>query len=71
VVRHYWAERNLNPLGTGEKQVEVKFIQGAVMLAILAALILYIAIRPLREWLLGPPDIDDRQGFPWSRKNHW
>jgi hypothetical protein len=50
--------------------MEVRFIQGAIISAILAVLILCIAIRPLREWLFGSPDIDDRQGFPWSRKKY-
>jgi hypothetical protein len=52
------------------KQMEVKFIQGAIILAILAFLILCITIRPLREWLFGSPKIDDSKGFPWSRKKH-
>jgi hypothetical protein len=49
-------------------EIEVKFIQGAIILAIIAFLVLCVAIRPLREWLFGPPDIDDSKGFPWSRK---
>jgi hypothetical protein len=51
-------------------QVEVRFIQGAVIIAILAFLILCIAIRPFREWLFGPPAIDDSKGFPYSRGKH-
>jgi hypothetical protein len=47
--------------------MEVKFIQGAISFAIIAVLIVCIAIRPLREWLFGPPEIEDSQGFPYSR----
>jgi hypothetical protein len=47
--------------------MEVKYVQGAISIAIIAFLILCIAIRPLREWLFGSPEIDDSKGFPWSR----
>jgi hypothetical protein len=47
--------------------MEVKFIQGAIILAVLVFLILCLAIKPLREWLFGPPEVDDTKGFPWSR----
>jgi hypothetical protein len=50
--------------------MEVRFIQGAIILSILAFLILCIAIKPLREWLFGLPEIDDSKGFPHSRGNH-
>jgi hypothetical protein len=53
-----------------EKQMAVRFIQGTIIIAILAFLILCVAIRPLREWLFGFPGIDDSKGFPWSRKKH-
>jgi hypothetical protein len=46
----------------------VKVIQGAIILAILALVILCITIRSLREWLFGIPELDDSKGFPWSRK---
>jgi hypothetical protein len=50
--------------------MEVRFIQGAVIIAIFAFLILCIAIRPLREWLFGPPATGSGKGFPYSRKKH-
>ena len=50
--------------------MEVKYIQGAISLAILVFLVLCIAIRPLRRWLFGSPDIDDGKGFSLSRKKH-
>jgi hypothetical protein len=50
--------------------VDVKFIQGAIILAVLVFLFLCVAIRPLREWLFGPPDIDGGKGFPYSRRKH-
>jgi hypothetical protein len=51
--------------------MEVKYVQGAISIAILAFLVLCIAIKPLREWLFGPPEIDDdSKGFPWSRNKH-
>jgi hypothetical protein len=58
-----------NP-ANGRENVEVKYIQGTIIIAILAFFILCLAIRPIREWLFGPPDIDDSKGFPWSRKKH-
>jgi hypothetical protein len=45
-------------------------VQGAIILAMLAFLFLCIVIKPLREWLFGPPDIDDSKGFPYSRKKY-
>ena len=50
--------------------MEAKHIQSAISLAILAFLILCVVIRPLRRWLFGSPEIDDRQGFPLSRRKH-
>jgi hypothetical protein len=47
--------------------MEVRFIQGAIIFAILVFVILCVVIRPFREWIFGPPVVDDRQGFPWSR----
>jgi hypothetical protein len=37
--------------------MELKYIQGAIVIAVLAFSISCIAIRALREWLIGPPDI--------------
>jgi hypothetical protein len=50
--------------------MEVKYIQGAIILAALGCLVLCIAIKPLRWWLFGSPDIDDTKGFPHSRRTH-
>jgi hypothetical protein len=50
--------------------MEAKFIQNAITLILLAFLVLCIVIMPLREWLFGRPNVDDRQGFPWSRGKH-
>lgn len=50
--------------------MEVKYIQGAISLTIFVFLVLCIVIRPLRRWLFGSPEIDDKQGFPWARKKH-
>jgi hypothetical protein len=50
--------------------MDVKYVQGAIILVIIAVLILCAAIRPIREWLFGPPEIDDSKGFPWSRHKH-
>jgi hypothetical protein len=59
-----------NPTYQWEGKMEVKYIQGAIILAVIAFLILCIAIRPLREWLFGPTEIGDGKGFPWSRHKH-
>jgi hypothetical protein len=50
--------------------MEVRFLQGTIILAILAFFFLCVAVRPLREWLFGPPEIDDSAGFPWSRRKY-
>jgi hypothetical protein len=66
-----WPRRNSKQWEGKRMEIEVKFIQGAISLAILVFLILCIVIRPFREWLFGPPEIDDSKGgFPWSRRKH-
>jgi hypothetical protein len=50
--------------------MEIKYIQGAITLAVIILMILCAVIRPIREWLFGPPEIDDRAGFPWTRKKY-
>jgi hypothetical protein len=61
-----WEEHNFQE----EKQVEIKYIQSAISIAVIAFLILCIAITPIREWFFGPPAIDDSKGFPWARNKH-
>jgi hypothetical protein len=47
--------------------MEIKCVQAAIMLALLVFVLVCVAVRPLRRWLFGSPEIDGSKGFPYSR----
>jgi hypothetical protein len=48
--------------------MEIRIIQGVTILGIIIVSLLIMVIKPVRDWFFGPPEIDDRRGFPYSRK---
>jgi hypothetical protein len=42
-------------------------IQTVIVITVCVSFLAATAIRPIRDWLFGPPELDDRKGFPYSR----
>jgi hypothetical protein len=45
-------------------------VQNVIAIALCAIFLVAVAIKPIRDWFFGPPEIDDSKGFPYSRNKN-